>query len=403
MSIKTPIYLDNHATTPTDPAVVAAMLPYFTQNFGNPQSTTHIFGWKAEAAVNMAREQVAQLIGSTPQEIIFTSGATESNNLALLGAAQAANSPGHIISSATEHSAVLNTLHELQRRNFRVTLLGTDQYGQIPIDAIRNAIEKDTILFSFMAANNEVGTFHRINEIGKLAKERSIIFHCDAAQGVGKMNLHVENDSIDLLSLSGHKIYGPKGVGALYVRRKNPRVELKPITFGGGQERNLRSGTLNVPGIVGLGTACALMQSKGKDDAQRVRQLRDSLENHLLENIPELIVNGHPKERLYNNLNISVPHVEGESLLVALKEIAFSGGSACQSQKDHQSHVLQALGKESDIVRSSMRFGLGRFTTKEEIDRAKTLLCTVIPDLQKNSALYQVRKKNTITKIGVYL
>ena len=370
--MKIPVYLDNHATTPTDPRVLEAMLPYFGEKFGNAASRSHAFGWEAEAAVDEAREQVAQIIqAASPREIVFTSGATESDNLAIKGVAEAYGDKGnHIVTCSTEHRAVLDSCKALERRGFRVTYLGVDRYGTVRLDQLREAVTDKTVLISVMAANNEIGTVQPIREIGQLAKEKGVVYHCDATQGVGKIPMSVEEMGIDLLSLSGHKIYGPKGVGALYVRSKRPKVRVSPIIDGGGHERGMRSGTLNVPGIVGLGKACQISMHELTREAARLTELRARLKDGIFGQLDEVYVNGHPTERLPGNLNLSFAHVEGESLMMALKEIAVSSGSACTSAALEPSYVLRALGIPEELAHTSIRFGLGRFNTEEEVDYA---------------------------------
>ena len=370
--MKIPVYLDHHATTPVDPRVLEAMLPYFGEKFGNAASRSHAFGWEAEAAVDEAREQVAQIIGAaSPREIVFTSGATESDNLAIKGVAEAYGDKGnHIVTCSTEHRAVLDSCKALERRGFRVTYLGVDRYGTVRLDQLREAVTDKTVLISVMAANNEIGTVQPIREIGQLAKEKGVVYHCDATQGVGKIPMSVEEMGIDLLSLSGHKIYGPKGVGVLYVRSKRPKVRVSPIIDGGGHERGMRSGTLNVPGIVGLGKACQISMHELTREAARLQQLRARLKDGIFGQLDEVYVNGHPTERLPGNLNVSFAHVEGESLMMALKEIAVSSGSACTSAALEPSYVLRALGIPEELAHTAIRFGLGRFNTEEEVDYA---------------------------------
>ena len=370
--MKIPVYLDNHATTPVDPRVLETMLPYFGEKFGNAASRSHAFGWEAEAAVDEAREQVAQIIqAASPREIVFTSGATESDNLAIKGVAEAYGDKGnHIVTCSTEHRAVLDSCKALERRGFRVTYLGVDRYGTVRLDQLREAVTDKTVLISVMAANNEIGTVQPNREIGQLAKEKGVVYHCDATQGVGKIPMSVEEMGIDLLSLSGHKIYGPKGVGALYVRSKRPKVRVSPIIDGGGHERGMRSGTLNVPGIVGLGKACQIAMHELTREAARLTQLRARLKDGIFGQLDEVYVNGHPTERLPGNLNVSFAHMEGESLMMALKEIAVSSGSACTSAALEPSYVLRALGIPEELAHTAIRFGLGRFNTEEEVDYA---------------------------------
>lgn len=394
MTEKLPVYLDNNATTPCDPRVVAKMLPFFTQDFGNAASRNHAYGWHAEEAVDLARKQIAKLIGAADKEIIFTSGATESNNIAILGAAQMYKAKGnHIITCVTEHKAVLDPIKHLEETGeFTVTWLAVDKYGQISIDELNKAITDKTILISIMHGNNEIGTLQPIQQIGKIAKERGIIFHSDATQTVGKVPVNVEELGIDLLSLSAHKMYGPKGVGALYVRRKSPRVRLSPIHFGGGHERGLRSGTLNVPAIVGMGEACEIAQNEMNDEALRSRKLRDYLWKQLSAKLEDIYLNGHPVERLPGNLNISFAYVEGESLLMGIKNVAVSSGSACTSASLEPSYVLKALGV-GDLAHTSIRFGIGRFTTQTQVDFVIEEVVREVERLRSLSPLYEMVKE----------
>jgi cysteine desulfurase len=392
--MKTPLYLDNHSTTPLDPKVLEAMLPYFTEKYGNAASRNHCFGWEAEAAVDEARERIARLIhAASPKEIIFTSGATESDNLAIKGIAEAYREKGdHIITCATEHRAVLDSCKALVRRGWRVTYLPVDPNGLVDVDQISRAITGKTILISIMAANNEIGTIHPLKEIGQLVKEKEIIFHCDAAQAVGKVPINVEQMGIDLLSISAHKMYGPKGVGVLYVRAKGPRVRLDPIIDGGGHERGWRSGTLNVPAIVGFGKACQIAQEELPREAERLIELREKLKDGILSRLDEVRVNGHMDQRLPGNMNMSFAYVEGESLMMALKEIALSAGSACTSASLEPSHVLRALGLEENLVHSSIRFGLGRFNTAEEVDYTIERVVQEVSRLRALSPLYGIAR-----------
>jgi cysteine desulfurase len=363
------IYLDNNATTRTDPRVVAAMLPYFTEHYGNAASLTHCFGREAEEAVERARGQVADSIGAHPRDLVFTGGATESNNLALKGVAAMYRSQGdHLITVATEHKAVLDPLRRLGREGWHVTVLPVDGDGRVTVEQIAQALTPQTVLVSVMAANNEIGTLQPIAAIGRLCKERGVLFHTDAAQAAGKIPLHVEEMGIDLLSLSGHKMYGPKGVGALYVRRRDPRVRLDPQMDGGGQERGLRSGTSNVPGIVGLGVACELCRREMASESVRLTNLRERLRLGIQERLSDVTLNGHATERLPGNLNLSFAHIQGEALLMALRDVAVSSGSACTTASVEPSYVLKALGLDDDLAHGSLRFGLGRFTTAEEVE-----------------------------------
>ncbi|MDE3035964.1 MAG: IscS subfamily cysteine desulfurase, partial [Nitrospirota bacterium] len=355
--MKFPIFLDNHSTTPMDPRVLDTMLPYFCEKFGNAASRNHPFGWEAEEAVERARQQIAQLIHADAKELVFTSGATESDNLALKGVLEMYKEKGdHIITSATEHRAVLDTAKSLEsKKGVKVTYLPVDKYGMVNPDDVRNAITDKTILISIMMANNEIGTINPIKEIGKIAKEKGILFHCDATQGVGKIPVNVQEMGIDLMAFSAHKIYGPKGVGALYVRKKAPRVRLAPIIDGGGHERGMRSGTLPVPLIVGFGKACELCEQEMPTESVKLAGLRDRLQDGIMKHLDEVYLNGHPTQRLPHNLNISFAYVEGESLLMGVKEIALSSGSACTSATLEPSYVLRALGVGSDLAHSSIR------------------------------------------------
>ena len=388
--MKFPIYLDNHATTAADPRVVQAMLPYFTEIFGNAASRNHAFGWGAEEGVEKARKQIADLIGANSKEIIFTSGATESNNLALKGVAQMYGEKGnHIITAATEHKAVLDTCKHLEKDGFRVTYLPVKGDGSVDLDMLREAITDKTILVSIMYANNEIGLIQPVAEIGKICKEKGVLFHTDGVQAVGKIPVNVIADNIDLMSITAHKLYGPKGVGALYVRRKNPRVQLTAQMDGGGHERGMRSGTLNVPGIVGFGEACAMAQRDMPVEMARHRALRDRLHAKLA-TIEESYVNGGMESRLPHNLNMSFAYVEGESLLMGINDIAVSSGSACTSATLEPSYVLKALGLGDDLAHTSIRFGIGRFTTEEEIDYVANKMIEVVTKLRELSPLWEM-------------
>ncbi len=393
--MKFPIYLDSHSTTPTDPRVVEVMLPYFTEKFGNAASRNHAFGWEAEEAVEQARKQIAHLVHADPKEIIFTSGATESNNLAIKGVMEMYREKGdHIITNSTEHRAVLDTAKALEtRRGLKVTYLPVDKSGMVSPDDVRNAITDKTILISIMLANNEIGTINPIKEIGKIAKEKGILFHCDATQGVGKIPVDVQDMGIDLMSFTGHKLYGPKGVGALYVRKKAPRVRLVPLIDGGGHERGMRSGTLPVPLIVGFGKACELCEQEMATESVCLAALRDRLQAGIMKDLEEVYLNGHPTQRLPHNLNISFAYVEGESLLMGVKEIALSSGSACTSATLEPSYVLRALGVGSDLAHSSIRFGLGRFNTEEEVDYTIKKIIEIVNKLRAMSPLYEMAKE----------
>jgi cysteine desulfurase len=392
--MKLPIYLDSHATTRTDPRVVEAMMPYFTEFFGNAASRNHSYGWEAEEATEKSRKQIADLIGATPKEIVFTSGATESNNLALKGIAEMyAERGNHIITQVTEHKAVLDTCKRLEKEGARVTYLPVQQNGLIDLDQLRDAITDKTILISIMYANNEIGVVQPIKEIGKIAKEKGILFHSDAVQAVGKIPVSVLADGVDVLSLTAHKLYGPKGVGALYVRRRNPRVQITAQMDGGGHERGMRSGTLNVPGIVGLGAACQICKDEMPEESKRLSFLRDRLKDKLMSELDEVYINGTMEHRLPHNLNISFAYVEGESLLMGINDIAVSSGSACTSATLEPSYVLKALGAGDDLAHSSIRFGIGRFNTQEEIDYVGNKVIDIVKKLRDLSPLYEMAKE----------
>ncbi|MGA8143152.1 MAG: IscS subfamily cysteine desulfurase [Candidatus Acidiferrales bacterium] len=394
MAIKLPVYFDNHATTPVDPRVVDAMLPYFTEKFGNAASRNHEFGWKAEEAVENARGQIAKLINATPKEIVFTSGATESTNLAIKGVAEMYREKGnHIITQVTEHKATLDTCKRLEKYGYEVTYLPVEKDGRINLDELRRAITPKTILISIMYANNEIGVVQPIAEIGKIAKEKGVFFHVDAVQAVGKIPVDVQKDGIDLMSISGHKIYGPKGVGALYVRRKNPRVQLSAIIDGGGHERGMRSGTLNVPGIVGLGKACELCQNEMAAETEKLGRLRDRLKESIMSRLDETFINGSMTHRLPHNINISFAYVEGESLLMGINDVAVSSGSACTSATLEPSYVLKALGVGEDLAHTSIRFGIGRFNTQEEVDYVADRVVETVTRLRELSPLYEMAKE----------
>jgi cysteine desulfurase len=402
------IYMDNHATTPLDPRVLEAMMPYFTETFGNAASRSHGYGWEAEKAAETGREQIARLINAKAKEIIFTSGATESDNLAIKGVVEFYKDKGnHVITAATEHKAVLDTCKALERKGLAtVTYLAVDKYGQVHPDDVRKAITDKTVLVSIMFANNEIGTINPIGEIGKVTRQKGVLFHTDATQGVGKLPLDVEAMNIDLLSMSAHKMYGPKGIGALYVRAKGPRVRLTPIIDGGGHERGFRSGTLNVPGIVGFGKACELCREGMADEAQRLFALRERLREGLFSQLDDIFLNGHPVHRLPGNLNVSFAYVEGESLLMGLNgsthpiavaesepPIAVSSGSACTSATLEPSYVLKALGVGDDLAHTSIRFGLGRFNTAEEVDYVTNRVVHEVRRLRELSPLYEMAKE----------
>jgi cysteine desulfurase len=400
-----PVYLDYHATTPVDPRVLEAMTPYFTRVFGNPASRGHVFGWEAEAAVDAAREQVARAMNASPREIVFTSGATESDNLAILGVARLFGQKEkgrHVITSPAEHSAVLDCCRQLEREGFEVTYLAPEKTGEVLPARVREAITEKTVLVTLMLANNEIGTIQRITEIGAICREREVLFHTDAVQGFGKIPFDVEAMHVDLASVSGHKIYGPKGVGALYVRGRHPRVRLEPIVFGGGHERGMRSGTLNVPGIVGLGKASELAVAEMAEESPRIRRLRKRLHDGILSKVADVALNGAPlpeidadgalrpgtaERRLPGNLNLSFSGVEGEALLVSMKDVAVSSGSACTSASLEPSHVLTAIGVPADLAHASIRFGVGRWTTEEEIDFAAETAVAAVARLREKSPL----------------
>lgn len=389
--MKYPIYLDYQATTPTDPRVVEAMLPYFTETFGNAASRNHSFGWQAEETVTKARDQIASIIGATGKEIVFTSGATESDNLAIQGVAEFYKGKGnHIITVPTEHKAVLDTCYYLEQKGYEITYLDVDSCGMIDLQQLEDSITDQTILVSIMAANNEIGTIQPLKEIGALTRSRGVLFHCDATQGIGKIPIHVDEMNIDLISMTGHKIYGPKGIGALYARRKKPRVRLSPIMHGGGHERGMRSGTLNVSGIVGFAKAVEICQAEMESERERLIHLRERLHKNLTDKLDYVFLNGHPTKRLPGNLNLSFAYVEGESLLMGISEIAVSSGSACTSASLEPSYVLRALGVGDDLAHSSIRFGLGRFTTVEEIDYTAEKMITTVNRLREMSPLYEM-------------
>ncbi len=392
--MKFPIFMDNHSTTPMDPRVLEAMLPYFTQKFGNSASRNHQFGWEAEEAVENARKQIAKLIHCDAKEIVFTSGATESDNLALKGVVEMYKEKGdHVITCSTEHRAVLDTCKSLEKRGIKVTYLPVGKDGLVNPDDVRKAITDKTILISIMLANNEIGTIHPIAEIARIAKEKGILLHCDATQGVGKIPVDVETLKVDLMSFTAHKIYGPKGIGALYVRKKGPRVRLVPQIDGGGHERGMRSGTLPVPLVVGFGKACELCEQEMPTESKRTAALRDRLQAQIMGSLDECYLNGHPTQRLPHNLNISFAYVEGEALLMGVKEIALSSGSACTSATLEPSYVLRALGVGSDLAHSSIRFGLGRFTTAEEVDYTAKRMVEAVKRLREMSPLYEMAKE----------
>jgi cysteine desulfurase len=389
--LRLPIYLDNNATTRTDPRVVEQMLPFFTERYGNPASRNHAFGWSAEDAVEQSREQIARLIGAGAREIVFTSGSTESNNLAIKGVAHMYRSKGdHIITSNIEHKAVLDPCKRLEKEGFKVTYLEVDKEGMIDPAQVRDAITEKTILVSLMYGNNEIGTIYPIGEIGKICKEKGVLFHTDATQAAGRAPIDVEKMGIDMLSLSAHKVYGPKGVGCLYVRRKNPRVRLDAQIDGGGQERGMRSGTLATPNLVGMGAACELARIEFDEAVPKMLKLRDRLHQGITSKLKDVELNGHPKHRLPSTLNISFAYVEGEALMMGMKDIAVSSGSACTSASLEPSYVLKALGVGDELAHSSLRFGVGRFTTEEEIDYTIEQTVKAVEHLRVMSPLYEM-------------
>ena len=389
--MKLPVYFDNHATTPVDPRVVEAMLPFFTERFGNSASK-HAFGWEADAAVHQARKDVGSLIGAAPKEIIFTSGATESDNLAIKGVAELYRDRGdHVITCAAEHKAVLDCCKFLERNGYRVTYLPVDACGAVDPERLRAAIDDRTILISIMLANNEVGTIQPLAEIGRIAEEHGVLFHTDATQAVGKMPIDVAAWGVHLLSMTAHKLHGPKGIGALYVSARKPAVKLNPTIHGGGHEGGMRSGTLNVPGIVGFGKACAIAREEMATELPHVTRLRDRLETGLFSRLDELHLNGHPTERLCGNLNVAFGYVEGESLIMGLNDVAVSSGSTCTSAALEPSHVLKAMGVREDLAHGSIRFGLGRFNTEEEVDYVVDRVAEEVNRLRGLSPLYAKR------------
>ncbi len=391
--MKLPIYLDNHSTTECDPRVVETMLPYFSQNFGNAASRNHSFGWVAEEGVETARKQIADLIGANSKEIVFTSGATESNNLAIKGVAEMyAERGNHIITVATEHKAILDTCKHLEKQGIRVTYLPLQGDGLVDLDMLRDAITDKTILVSIMYANNEIGVIQDVTEIGKICKERGVLFHTDGVQAVGKIPVNVIKDNIDIMSFTAHKMYGPKGVGALYVRRRNPRVQISAQMDGGGHERGMRSGTLNVPGIVGFGKAAELCSQLMESEMAKHRIMRDRLKATLESALEETYINGSMTHRLPHNLNMSFAYVEGESLLMGINDIAVSSGSACTSATLEPSYVLKALGLGDDLAHTSIRFGIGRFNTDEEVDYVAQKMIEVVNKLRELSPLWEMFK-----------
>ncbi|AMV37014.1 cysteine desulfurase family protein [Planctomyces sp. SH-PL62] len=384
------VYLDNHSTTKPDPRVVEAMLPYLTEVYGNAASVSHRFGRDAAEAVERARVQVAGALGAAPREIVFTSGATEANNLAIKGVLPGLRRRGdHLVATTVEHKSVLDVVERLAREDdWKLTLVPCDESGRVDAEAVRQALRPETVLVSVMTANNEVGTINPIREIGAICHERGVVFHTDATQAVGKLDLNVEADQIDLLSLSAHKLYGPKGIGALYVRRRDPQVRLRPLFDGGGHERGMRSGTLAVPLIVGLGAAVELAIRERSVDLPRIRGLRDRLEAGIRDRVSDVTLNGHPVARLDGNLNLSFAYVDGEALMMAMRDIAVSSGAACTSAEPESSHVLRAMGRDEDSARASLRFGVGRFNTADEIDFAIELVANAVSTLRLHSAAW---------------
>ncbi|MBI5850781.1 MAG: IscS subfamily cysteine desulfurase [Planctomycetes bacterium] len=406
-TVVVPIYMDNSATTRCDPRVVAKLLPFFADDFGNAASRNHVFGWRAEAAIEVAREQTAALIGCTPKEIVFTSGSTEANNLAIKGVAELYAGKGrHFVSCVTEHKAVIDPLKHLElgtipgQPRAEITFLPVDRLGHVDLDALSAAIRPDTVLVSLMAANNEIGTLHPLAAIGRICKERGVLFHTDATQAAGRIPIDVEAFGIDLLSLSAHKFYGPKGVGALYVRREGPRVRLAPLLDGGGHERGMRSGTLNVPGIVGMGEAARIAREDFASDVARLRALRDRLEQGILARSVNAVVNGDPDDRLPHLSNVSFPYVEGESLIMGIKDVAVSSGSACTSASLEPSYVLKSLGLGDELAHSSIRFSLGRFNTEAEVDHVVDMVSREVARLREMSPLWEMVQQGVdLTKV----
>jgi cysteine desulfurase len=401
MALKLPIFMDSQSTTPVDPRVLEAMIPYFTEKFGHPASRNHPFGWEAEGGVDKAREQIAKLIGARdPKEVVFTSGGTEAINLALKGVAEMYREKGnHIVTTTIEQRATLDVCKRLERQGFEVTYVPVGREGLVDVEAIRAALTDKTILISVMFANNEIGTIQPVAGLGKLAKEKGIIFHTDATQAVGKIPVDVEAMGIDLLSATAHMLYGPKGVGALYVRRKNPRVRLAPMVDGGGHERGMRSGTVPVPLVVGFGKAAEICREVMGEESKRMAALRDRLQEQILSKVDEAYVNGHPTLRLPHNLNISFAYVEGESVLMGLnREAALASGSACTSATLEPSYVISALGVDSELAHSSIRFGLHRFSTEEEVDFVAGKTIEVIHRLREMSPLYELAKEGVDLK-----
>jgi cysteine desulfurase len=395
MALKLPIFMDNHSTTPVDPRVLEEMIPYFTTKFGNAASRSHAFGWEAEEAVEIGRERIARVIGAKDsKEIVLTSGATESDNLALKGVAEFYREKGnHLITTVTEHKAILDTCKRLEKDGFEVTYLGVDKVGRVDPDDVKKAITDKTILVSVMLANNEIGTVQPMAEIGKITRERGVLLHTDAVQGIGKVDFDVQKLNVDLASLTAHKIYGPKGIGALYVRRSKPRVRLVAQMDGGGHERGMRSGTLPVPLIVGFGKACEIMTLEGKKEVAKLLALRERLRERIMSQLDEVYINGSMEHRLPGNLNLSFNFVEGEGLMMAIKDVAVSSGSACTSASLEPSYVLRALGVGDELAHSSIRFGLGRFTTEEEVDYVADLVVKKVTRLRELSPLWEMHQE----------
>jgi cysteine desulfurase len=386
-----PIYLDNNSTTPVDPEVLESMMPYLTNKFGNAASKSHRFGWEAEESVELNRKKIAQLINAEPKEIVFTSGATEANNLALKGVVERYAMKGnHIITSPAEHKAILDPCRYLQKRGIEITYLKVDEFGAIDPEDLRKAINEKTVLVSLMIANNEIGTINKIKEIGEICKEHEVLFHTDGAQAIGKIPVDVNDLKTDMMSLSAHKIYGPKGIGALYIKSKNPRVKLTEQINGGGHEKSLRSGTLNVPGIVGFGKACEICSNVMDIESKKLIEYRDKMIKAFLENIDYCYLNGHPKRRIPNNLNISFRFIDSDALMMELRELAVSSGSACTSATLESSYVIKATGKNEEYARSSIRFGIGRFNTSEEIDYAIDRIINTVKKLRDYAPAYEL-------------
>lgn len=391
--LKLPIYLDNHATTPVDPRVLEDMMPYFKDDFGNAASKSHEFGWRAKHAVDKARVRIAMLINAEPHEIIFTSGATESNNLAIKGVAEFYRLKGtKIITSPIEHKSVLDVCKSLSKWGYEIVFLNVDKYGLVDINELADRIDDKTILVSIMTANNEIGTIQPINEIGEICKEKKVLFHTDAAQAMGKIPVDVKEMNTHLMSLNAHKMYGPKGIGALYIRSKRPRVSLSPQIDGGGHERGFRSGTLNVPVIAGFGRACEIAQTEMDDEVKRIAMLRDKLQSGITSKLEEVYLNGHPEKRVPNNLNLAFAYTDADSLMTSMKEIAVSSGSACSSEEVEPSYVLKAIGLSDDLAHCSIRFGLGRFNTEEEIDYTVNKVVEKVKELRGISPVYKLAK-----------